>query len=655
MKEFDVTDKTEQAFHRIVEASEKLYPLLLDGERQSFSMAVDLLTHKVIPLLRHECPLLVAVTGGGSVGKSTLFNTLAGGRFSGVKSRAGYTRRTLAAIHPSVARDRARMELLFDLFRKNALPVPARTPDEMLEPGAPLYVESERIPGQLAVLDTPDFDTGTGDAYANRDAAEEILAASDVLVYLFTNQTYNNKANTDFVRKAVSGVGRRKVVLVYRCSAAYSDEESGEHVDTVLRNLFPGSASPRREALGLYRMDESDAVVRGEADPAIRPMDGGPGLVELLTGLDAAETRSESLRSQCAAIVAKVKEVIETADVRRWELVAYRDSVRALASHAVLDGLKNFPQGLLMENFVECWRASQPGLVRAAHWSGRKLSQGIGWVVKKLSRETDEVQSSSAEEYEKRFRADFEDGVAKLCAGLNQPTLSVEVSSVSEETKALCDSLRNLAERDLKDYGFSSYGKEKAVCSVPKPSLLKDALEKTARTAAESDRTEWIDRAAEVVCRQDDLGSDISGLVDAARRGMSIWEKSKEGLWSVALALPPVAAVSWVLFTGDPAVGTGVIAHLGALFGLGDLWATLAIPASLGLDAANRRFLETELKGLYEKWFDRKREPIRRLIEENITGRCIRDCVERLEATEAPLSRLREAVDAICNGEGAKA
>ena len=233
--------------------------------------------------------------------------------------------------------------------------------------------------------------------------------------------------------------------------------------------------------------------------------------------------------------------------------------------------------------------------------------------------------------------------------------MSVEVSSVSEETKALCDSLRNLAERDLKDYGFSSYGKEKAVCSVPKPSLLKDALEKTARTAAESDRTEWIDRAAEVVCRQDDLGSDISGLVDAARRGMSIWEKSKEGLWSVALALPPVAAVSWVLFTGDPAVGTGVIAHLGALFGLGDLWATLAIPASLGLDAANRRFLETELKGLYEKWFDRKREPIRRLIEENITGRCIRDCVERLEATEAPLSRLREAVDAICNGEGAKA
>ena len=107
--------EVEQAFHRIVEASEKLYPLLLDDERREFSSAVDLLKHKVIPLLRHECPLLVAVTGGGSVGKSTLFNLLAGGKYSGVKSKAGYTRRALAAIHPSVARDKARLELLFVL------------------------------------------------------------------------------------------------------------------------------------------------------------------------------------------------------------------------------------------------------------------------------------------------------------------------------------------------------------------------------------------------------------------------------------------------------------------------------------------------------------------------------------------------------------
>ena len=648
MNEKVVTVELEQAFHRIVEASEKLYPLFLDDERRDFSSAVDLLTHKVIPLLRHECPILVAVTGGGSVGKSTLFNFLAGGKYSGVKSKAGYTRRTLAAIHPSVVRDKARMELLFDLFKKNALPVPIKMPDEMLAPGEPLYVESPKIPEQIAVLDTPDFDTGDKDEFANRDAAEEILASSDVLVYLFTNQTYNNKANTDFVRKAISGIGRRKVVLVYRCSAAYPDDEVLEHVYTVLRNIFPDSTDPRLEALGLYRMDESDAVVKGEADPTIRPLGEGPDMVGFIKGLDIAETRRDSLRSQCEAILAKMKDAIETADLRRWELVAYRDSVRAMASHAVLDGLKNFPQGLMMEKFAGCWRTSQPTLVRAAHWPGRKLSQLIGF----FSKKREPVQLSSSEEYKKKFLEDFRDSIAKLLSKLSQPALSVEVSSASEETQGLCVALQNLVSQHVKDYGFSSSGKGKAECSVPKPSLLKTALENEIQEITSHNKEEWIGRAASIACLDTDLVKDINDLVHDTRNKLSFWEKSKEGFWATVAMLPPIAAVTWTFCTYEPVVGTGVAAHLSALFGLGDLWATLAIPASLGLDVANKRFLEDGLKGLYEKWFDRKREPILKLIEENVTDRCIRDCVSLLETTEVPLSRLREAVKNIRNREG---
>ncbi len=648
MNEKVITVELEQAFHRIVEASEKLYPLFLDDERRDFSSAVDLLTHKVIPLLRHECPILVAVTGGGSVGKSTLFNFIAGGKYSGVKSRAGYTRRTLAAIHPSVVCDKARMGLLFDLFKKNALPVPIKTSDEMLAPGEPLYVESPKIPEQIAVLDTPDFDTGDNSKFANRDAAEEILASSDVLVYLFTNQTYNNKDNTDFVRKAISGIGRRKVVLVYRCSTAYPDDEVMEHVDTVLRNLFPYSAAPRMEALGLYRMDESDAVVKGEADPTIRPLGEGPDMVGLITGLDVVEARRACLRSQCAAIMAKMNDAIEKAVLRRWELVAYRDSVKVLSSHAVLGGLKNFPQGLVMEKFAECWRASQPTLVRVAHWPGRKLTQLVDFFSKKRK----PVKSSSSEEYKEKFLGDFKDSIAKLLSKLSQPALSVEVSSASEETQGLCDALQNLVSQHVKDYGFSSSGKGKAECSVPKPSLLKTALENEIRKIMSQNKDEWIGGAASIACLDTDLVKDINDLVHDTRDKRSFWEKSKEGFWATVAMLPPIAAVTWTFCTSDPVVGTGVAAHVSALFGLGDLWATLAIPTSLGLDAANKHFLEKGLKGLYEKWFDRKRGPILKLIEENVTDRCIRDCVSLLETTEAPLSRLREAVENIRNREG---
>ena len=204
----------------------------------------------------------------------------------------------------------------------------------------------------------------------------------------------------------------------------------------------------------------------------------------------------------------------------------------------------------------------------------------------------------------------------------------------------------------MKDYGFSSSGKGKAECSVPKPSLLKTALENEIQEITSHNKEEWIGRAASIACLDTDLVKDINDLVHDTRNKLSFWEKSKEGFWATVAMLPPIAAVTWTFCTYEPVVGTGVAAHLSALFGLGDLWATLAIPASLGLDVANKRFLEDGLKGLYEKWFDRKREPILKLIEENVTDRCIRDCVSLLETTEVPLSRLREAVKNIRNREG---
>lgn len=645
--EMNDSEAQKEKFQRIVEAAEKLYPLFLEEERRELSRAVDLLTGKIIPLLSHECPLLVAITGGGSVGKSTLFNALAGGKYSGVKAKAGYTRRTLAAIHPSIAKDNARMELLFELFKKNAVPVPIGSSDEMLAPGDPLYVESTAIPAKIAVLDTPDFDTGTREGFANRDAAEEILVASDILVYLFTNQTYNNKANTDFVRKALSGIGRRKVILVYRCSAAYPDDEVWEHIDEVLRNLFPESANPRAEVLGCYRSDETDAVVRGERGPEFRPLDGGKDLMGLITSLDVAETRKDSIRSQCDSILGKVDEALRIADDRRRELVAYRDGVKSLASYTALEGLKNFPQGLLMAQFAECWKASQPVFVRWAHWPGEKLSQGVEWLRETFKGDKKSQAPMTAEqqaaEYKKKFLEDFRDSVGKLRSDLSLPMLHVEVSPALDETRELCDALKALAASNPKAYGYAPIGREKAACSVSRPALLESVIENAIRAISSTGNDGWIEKAAQIASLNDDLKKDINDLVCATRKGMSAWERSREMLWAAVATLPPIAAVTWTLCTSDPVVGTGAIAHLGGLFGLGDLWATIAIPASLGLDAANKALLKKGLEGLYGKWFERKRKPISDLIDENVTTPAISDCSRLLECTQAPLARLRDA------------
>lgn len=653
MEDKGVSGDAEQLYHRMVETAERLYPLFAEEERQTVRQAIELLRRRIIPLLRHECPLLVAVTGGGSVGKSTLFNMLAGGAFSGVKSRAGYTRRTLAALPPSVAESQETMALLFELFKKNALPVPLSSPDEMLEPGAPLFVVSERISSRLAVLDTPDFDTGSSSEYANREAAEEILAASDVLVYLFTNQTYNNKANTDFVRRAASGIGRRKVALVYRCSSAYSEDEVCEHIDEVLRNLFPDSAKARAEALGFYRVDESDKVVRGEAAPVLRPLLGSPEFMELLNGLDIVEARRDNLRQQCRDVVKVMNDALGVASVRRSELVAYMDSVKALASHALLEGLKNFPQRLLLEQFAECWRAAQPGFVRAAHWSGRMVSSAIGRLREMLRRNEasgaperggGQGQACAAEEYEAAFRDDFRDCVGKLRAKLSQPVLGLDVAANEAGTAALRTAVKELALQHREGYGYAVHGKGRVECSVARPVALKRELEAEIRRVAGSDDDGWIERAVGIACLNDDIMKDIAVLVDEARRNMTFWEKSKENLWATAATLPAIGAVAWVVCTSDPVAGPGAIAHLGAIFGLGDFYAVLSIPAAWGLDAAHKAFLESRLQSLYRTWFERKRGPISQLIEENVTSRCIRLCGDLLQATAAPFERLREAV-----------
>lgn len=648
-----ISEGTEQAYNRIVEAAERLSPLFLGEERKNVQGAVESLKRKILPLIRKECPLLVAVAGGGSVGKSTLFNYLAGGAFSGVKSRAGYTRRTLAAINPAVAANEDRMAVLFELFRKNAKPTMWESPDQVLQPGDPLYVTSDRISERYVVLDTPDFDTGTREEFANRESAEEILAASDVLVYLFTNQTYNNKANSDFVRNAVAGVGRRKVVLVYRCSVAFAEEEVEDHMGVVLRNLFPDSADPRSEALGLYRMDESDGVVRGEAPPNIRAVAGGQGFKQLLEGLDVAEVRKDTLRTLRHDVMEVMRGAVEKASVRRDEIVVYRDAVRTLASISVRNSLNQFPQAELMQEFVKYWRAAQPTWVRMVHWGGRTLSSGVKKIRDKLLSRSGKPDTPTPKSYAETFRGDFVDCMDKLRSRLQQPRLDFEVSLSRENTRDFANAIRRLHGIDCDRYGFCERGKCMAECSIARPTALKDAIEAKLGEIRVSSEDEWVMQAVEAASCNNLLVKDMQELVAQARRRMTAGDKIKEGAFAVVSALPAIGTVTWIAMTADPVVGTGVMASLNALFGIGDacVGLVLAPATSLGIDAANRRYIKQVLEDLYKTWFVAKCGPIHALVDEHLTSCCTRLCDGVLGETEAPLDRLRDAVETACAGE----
>jgi len=153
-------------------------------------------------------------------------------------------------------------------------------PEDLLQAGGPLYLQTRTGLFDLVLMDTPDFDTGARGQYANRPSAQGALEAADLLIYIFTNSNYNNRDNTDFIARMLTGIGRRKCFLVYRCYPSFTDTEVTEHAMTVARNIYGGPAE--RYVLGIFRADEDNGSppasgsspcdrCRRAGDPSPRP------------------------------------------------------------------------------------------------------------------------------------------------------------------------------------------------------------------------------------------------------------------------------------------------------------------------------------------------------------------------------------------------
>ena len=187
-------------------------PRLADGLRleadPTLASWCKILDSRLLSRFDPDFPLVAAICGGGSSGKSTLFNSLAGGRYAPVGGRAGMNRRVLFSVPETMAETSGFIAALMEPF--GAAPEALRQPEELLQPGGPLYIQS--APGRLplVLMDTPDFDTGSRGRYANRQSAQAALEAADILIYIFTNSNYNNRDNTDFIAAMLTGSGRRK-------------------------------------------------------------------------------------------------------------------------------------------------------------------------------------------------------------------------------------------------------------------------------------------------------------------------------------------------------------------------------------------------------------------------------------------------------------
>ncbi|MCU0601731.1 MAG: hypothetical protein MUC33_03575 [Desulfobacterales bacterium] len=581
-------------------------PRLADGLRleadPTLASWCKILDSRLLSRFDPDFPLVAAICGGGSSGKSTLFNSLAGGRYAPVGGRAGMNRRVLFSVPETMAETSGFIAALMEPF--GAAPEALRQPEELLQPGGPLYIQS--APGRLplVLMDTPDFDTGSRGRYANRQSAQAALEAADILIYIFTNSNYNNRDNTDFIGRMLTGIGRRKCFL---------------------------GGSAERYVLGVFRAEEDNRVAAGEQGIRLLPVrPGGASFGQALRAIDATQLRRELHASMLSDVMSQAEAFLSRGRESLAELRRYTAGVRAAQNQCLQQALRHFPVDRVMRRFAKIWARTDPPAVKFMRRTGslielplKALVGAAGWARERISGEPPPENPSQ------QFARKLEENLLTATTDLHQQVLSPQLAAA--------------AAAEAGDAGRpAAVNVHPAV--VPARQRLQQKEFSAILQAVLARREEIGDIGA-------DMEMELGRLADHFRRRMGVWDKVAQTFWAFLNVLPAAAAVTYVLSTGDPVGGATIKVKLAGLFGLKDLYALVAIPVTRGLKRADQKQLQEMLGPVAQTWLSHKFEGVRGIFEQEITGDILRTAEEAAGEAERRIAAAGECLAREAEGE----
>ena len=177
----------------------------------------QLLRQKLIPQLGERAFLVAAVVGGTNIGKSVIFNHLAGCRASATSPLASGTRHPTCLV-PENFLSEHRLEQVFPDFQLQRWTDPSLALEEK-ETHQLFWRVEKSLPESLLILDTPDIDS---DARINWVRADAVRRSADVLIAVLTQQKYNDAAVREFFRRA--GDEGRAVIVIFNQVLLPEDE-----------------------------------------------------------------------------------------------------------------------------------------------------------------------------------------------------------------------------------------------------------------------------------------------------------------------------------------------------------------------------------------------------------------------------------------------
>ena len=239
----------------------------------------DLLRNKLLAQIDLPPLLVVAIVGGTNIGKSVIFNLVAGEVASASSPLAAGTKHPVC-LAPKELANPALLERLFESFALHAW----RSADDPLADSPEnrlFWRQSNTIPPRLLLLDAPDVDS---DATVNWGRARAIRQAADVLVAVLTQQKYNDAAVKQFFRAAVEA-DKPIIVLFNQCELVFDAEfwplwletfcqETGARPELVYVVPHDRAAADALR-LPFYSIGGQGSGASGQG-PGLRPGESGP-------------------------------------------------------------------------------------------------------------------------------------------------------------------------------------------------------------------------------------------------------------------------------------------------------------------------------------------------------------------------------------------
>jgi hypothetical protein len=336
----------------------------------------ELLVHKLVPQASTQPVLVVAIVGGTNIGKSVIFNHLAGEMASAVSPLAAGTRHPVCLV-PSGFDDSATLDRLFTGFELHRW----HSPDDPLTDSAEhrlFWRSGVAVPPRLLLLDTPDIDS---DAPVNWQRADIIRQASDVLIAVLTQQKYNDAAVKQFFRKAAEA--DKPIIVVFNQCDLHADrdywplwlatfaEETGAKPELVYVVPYDRQAAAERQ-LPFFFVGST-----GHAPPE------KPGsLADDLAALHFDKIKIRTFQGALVRLLDRdtgAPAYLERIRFHAGEFAAARQALAA--AELVRVPWPTVPPQLLVDEIRAWWDARRSPWSRRVHGVYRAIGQGVGWPV----------------------------------------------------------------------------------------------------------------------------------------------------------------------------------------------------------------------------------------------------------------------------------